>query len=146
MPPLDQFAAFPPDTRTRGRAVTLHIAVVDLKTTNSGALKAEGALSLPNLTQTEIPISSPPSPSGGGRGRLPIRGRSRRGPPRRRRPTARRPPIRGRAVNPGRETLHRKNPPRGGWLFYNLPNFPYGKGGFDVSGGGGVRCHRASSR
>jgi hypothetical protein len=22
-------------------------------------------------------------------------------------------------------------------FFYNLPNFPYGKGGFDVSGGGG---------
>ena len=36
----------------------------------------------------------------------------------------------------GRET-HSENPPRGGWFFYNLPNFPYGKGGFDVSGGGG---------
>ena len=24
-------------------------------------------------------------------------------------------------------------------MFYNLPNFPYGKGGFDVSGGGGKR-------
>jgi hypothetical protein len=22
-------------------------------------------------------------------------------------------------------------------VFYNLPNFPYGKGGFDASGGGG---------
>ncbi len=39
----------------------------------------------------ENPTSSPPSPSGGGRGRVPIRGRSRRGPPRHRRPTARRP-------------------------------------------------------
>jgi len=38
MPPLDQFAAFPPGTRTWGRAVTLHITVVNLKTTNSGAL------------------------------------------------------------------------------------------------------------
>jgi hypothetical protein len=35
----------------------------------------------------ENSISSPPFPSGGGRGRLPIRGRSRRGPPRHRRPT-----------------------------------------------------------
>ena len=37
-----------------------------------------------------------------------------------------------------------KNPPQGGWLFHNLPNFPYGKGGFDVSGGGGygvTGCH-----
>jgi hypothetical protein len=36
----------------------------------------------------------------------------------------------------GRET-HSENPPQGGWFFHNLPNFPYGKGGFDVSGGGG---------
>ena len=35
---------------------------------------------------------------GGGRGRLPLRGRARRGPPQRHRPTARRPPTRGRAV------------------------------------------------
>ena len=39
-----------------------------------------------------------PSPTGGGRGRLSIRGRPRRGPPRHRRSTARRPPTRGRAV------------------------------------------------
>ena len=80
----------------------------------------------------EIPISSPPSPSGGVRGRLPLRGRPRRG------------------HHHDAVALRRDAPPHPGAgrethgkilagvdVFYNLPNFPYGKGGFDVSGGGG---------
>ena len=53
----------------------------------------------------------------------------RSGPPRRRRSTARRPPHPG----AGRDN-HRKILPKE-WFYF--PNIPYGKGGFDGSGGGG---------
>jgi hypothetical protein len=78
-------------------------------------------------------------PSGGGRGRLPLRSRSRRGPPRHRRPTARRPPIRGRAV----KRIGKSSP---GWMvFPQPPELPLRKRGVRCVGRGGVRGHRVSS-
>ena len=85
------------------------------------------------LAVTALPYRGWVRPSG----RLSIRGRPRRGPPRRRRSTARRPPHPG----AGRDN-HRKILPKE-WFYF--PNIPYGKGGFDGSGGGGVSCHRVSS-
>ena len=86
-----------------------------------------------------VTASSPPSPSGDGRGRLLIRGRSRREPPLHHRPTARRPPIRGRAV----KRIGKSSP---GWMvFPQPPELPLRKRGVRCVGRGGVRCHRVSS-
>ena len=86
----------------------------------------------------ENPISSPPFPTGGGRGRLPLRGRARRGPPQHLRPTARRPPTRGRAAKRIGKILPAVD-------VLQPPEHPLRKRGVRRVGRGGVRCHRVSS-
>ena len=86
------------------------------------------------ISEPYSPLPSPPSPSGGGCGRLPLRGRLRRGPPRHH-PYGATPPHPG----AGRETHNRKALPEIGVL---PPDFPYGKGGcrgVGTGGGGGRR-------
>ena len=83
-------------------------------------------------------LPPPPSPTGGGRGRLPLRGRARRGPPQHHRPTARRPPTRGRAVKRIGKILPAVD-------VLQPPGHPLRKRGVRRVGRGGVRCPRVSS-